>query len=206
MALEFNYSEEAARGADKNADRITDSGAYVGKLTRAYATTAGTGTQGIQCEFSGPQGTADFQLWTHDENGHPKPSSPGFAFLNSLMFFFGLKTLHAERGTAEVWKDVPGKDKREKVEEEVDTFPELCDKTIGLVLQRDNGDNGYRMNLYGVFDPTTRKTMTETKENVAKATKLDRMLKGLKDKNSRTKARRDEAEPGQPGVGADMSD
>lgn len=207
--IDYSYNEEAARGADKQADRLTDGGAYVGKLTKVYATVSGNkGTHGLVCEFtatSPQQGTAEFTLWTHEADGKAMSTSPGFAFLNSLMFFAGLKKLVPVKGVADVWVDGEG-GKRVKEEHEVDTFPELCKEPVGLVLQKELLDNGFRMNLYGVYDPTTRRTMTEVKEGITKAAKLDRLVKGLKDKNGRTKVRRDEAEPGQPGVGADMSD
>jgi len=206
MELNYEYNEESAKQADKQADRITDSGAYVGQFDKVYATTsANKGTHGIVFEANAPgQGTAEFTLWTHDSDGKAMTTSPGYAFLQSLMFFFGLKSLKTDKGKAEVWID-GDKGKRVKEEQEVDVFPDLMGKKIGYILQKELTNNGFRMNLYGVFDPATRKTMTETRENAAKAVKLDRLLKGLKDKDGRTK-RRDEAEPAQPGTGADMSD
>jgi hypothetical protein len=203
--VSYTYDEESARGADKLADRATTSGAYVGTITKAFAVTSSEkGSKGIQFDTDAPgQGTATFTLWTHDANGD-KLGGQGPNFINALMFFFGLKGLKTEKGTAEIWVDGAG-GKRELKEAEVTVFPELCNKKIGYVLQKDVGDNGFRFNLYGLFDPVTRRTMSEVKDNVTKPVKLDRLVAGLKDKVKKT-GRRDEAEPAQPSTGVDAGD
>jgi hypothetical protein len=207
MALDYGYNPEVAGAADKMAERATDSGAYVGELKKVYTTVSGNkGTHGLVCEFEAPgQGNAEFTLWTHDNEGKAMTGSPGYAMFNALLFLLGVKNPEVAKGTAEVWVDGAG-GKREKVEQEVDIFPELCGKKIGIVLQKEVQDKGFRMNLYGLFEPTTRRTMTEVRDGVTKGVKLDRLLKGLKDKDGRTKGRSSEGEPGQPSTGMDMAD
>lgn len=196
--MEFSFDEESLTGADRNAARITDSGAYVGEITRVAAVYADAGWEGVDIDFkSASGGEVTIGVVTKSTEG----TEPyGMDQVKALMYLMGVKP---------PMKPVPGKVRKYidgKFEEvDGDTFPQLCGKPIGVVVQKElkskkNGQDSYRWNLYGQFDPVTKLTASELRDRVGpgKGTKLEKMLRGLKDKDSR-KAKT--AEPSQPSMG-----
>ena len=198
MTIEFTFDQDQASKADDNANRLDSSGAYIGAFLRAEATESQAGTTGIVLEFDGGSaGKCEVTLWTRKEDGS---SAFGMNFLQSIMLMFGLRGLASKPGTVMVWDN----DTNQRVEAEGETFPDLTAKKIGLVLQkelttRQDGRDGYRMNIYGVFHPETKLTASEIKERKATPAKLDKLLKSLKDKDNR---KHQAAEPAQPSMTA----
>lgn len=202
MAIEYVYNEEQAVTADKAANVLNEGGGYVGVFKKAHAITASTGTQGIEFEFDSPgNGVANFTLYTQQEDGTP---AFGSAFVSAIMYLMGgMKGLKSEVGEIEVY-DAEAK-ARVKVQGE--TFPALCNKQIGVVLQKElytnkQNNDAMRMSLIGLYQPETRLMMSELKENKTKAVKLDRLLKGLKVKDARKKG----VEVAQPDMGGVAGD
>ena len=195
---EYSYDPEAAGKADDVANRIDTSNAYVGRFKLAHQIVSSKGTEGVHFEFASPGGgTASFDVYTRKDDGTP---TFGNNQLQAMMAILGLKGLKSVPGKFEAWDNDEGR----RVETEGETFPDLCDKDIGLVLQKElytknNGQEGFRMNLYGIFHPVTRFTSSELKEKKAAPEKLEKMLRSLKTKDSR-KARTEE--PAQPDVGS----
>lgn len=196
MTISYDYDEKAAVKADDAASRIAEAGPYIGKFTKVYAIEAQSGAEGLTFEFDSPgNGTTQFSLYTKSKDGAP---IFGANMFNAIMFLLGVKKLSSVPGTAEIWQD------GEKSEQDVETFPELCNKPIGIVMQKElytkgNGArDGVRFGLYGMFQPETKLMMSEIKEKKTTPAKLDRLLKGLKVKDSR---KPETAEPGQPSVG-----
>lgn len=201
MAISYNYDEVNAAAADKAASQINENGAYVGRFKKAWAIQSqNTGTHGIEFEFDSPgNGSASFTLYTQKEDG---TVVFGKSFVDAMLFFFGVKRLNSIEGTVSQYSeadkgriDVPG-----------DVFPDLCEKSIGIVLQKEvytkgNGGEGSRLSLVGVFQPETRLMYTEVKEKKTSPVKLDRLLKGLKTKDTRRKTD-DTAQPAMGGVAA----
>lgn len=194
---EFSYDPEAAGKADDVASRIDTSAAYVGQFKVVHEVTSSKGTTGLHFEFTSPGGgSASFDCWTHKDDGTP---TFGNNQVQAMMAVLGLKGLKSVLGKFEAWDNDEGK----RVETEGEVYPELCGKDIGLVLQKEkytknNGGEGFRMNLYGIFHPVTKFTASELKEKKAKPEKLEKMLRSLKDKDSRKAG---VAEPAQPDVG-----
>lgn len=198
MTIEYNYNEQSAVKADDAASRIAEQGPYVGKFVRAEAVlSARTGTHGIAFAFEAPgQGTTDFTLWTQKEDGTP---IFGMNMVNAIMFLIGVKSLKSAPGKVERYDE----EARARVEVDGDVFPDLCNKPIGIVLQKelyskDSGGDGSRMNLYGLFQPETKLMMSEIKERKTTPVKLERLLKGLKVKDGRKAVAN---EPAQPSLG-----
>lgn len=199
VADDYSFDEDSAVKADSAASRINEGGGYIGTFSRAEKVTAQSGTTGIFFQFEQKGGgDASFTLWTKKENGE---SAFGKSFVDSLMFHFGLRALKAAKGKVEQWVDSD----KGRVKEEVDgtVYPELCNKLIGVVLEKEltskkNGADSFRFNLVGLFGPDTKLMMSEIKERKSKPEKLDRLLKGLKVKDSR---KAQAAEPGQPSIG-----
>lgn len=198
MTIEYGYDPEAAGKADDVASRIDTSAAYVGQFKVVHAIkSAKTGTEGLHFEFNSPGGgSAGFDVYTRKEDGTP---TFGQNQVQAMMHILGLRGLKSVTGKYEAWDSEVGK----RVETEGDVFPELCNKDIGLVLQKEkitkgDGKESYRMNLYGIFDAKTRLTSSELKERKTQPEKLEKMLRSLKDKDSR---RQVEPETPQPSVG-----
>jgi hypothetical protein len=125
------------------------------------------------------------------------------SFVQAAMFLMGVKSLKTTTGKVSKWSEAEGK----RVEEDGDVYADLCGKPIGIVLSKElyttqKGSDATRLNLEGLYQPETRLTMTEIKEKKTVPVKLDRLVKGLKVKDSRTKG----AEPAQPSVVAGAGD
>lgn len=197
MSVNYDYDPEAAGKADDVASRIDTSNAYIGQFKVVHAITSTKGTEGIHFEFNSPGGgSASFDVYTRKEDGTP---TFGNNQIQAMQAILGLRGLRSVPGKFEAWDNDAGK----RVETEGEVFPELCGKDIGLVLQKEkytknNGQEAFRMNLYGVFHPVTRFTASELKEKKAQPEKLEKMLRSLKDKDSR---KAPVAEPAQPAVG-----
>lgn len=198
MSIEYDYDEKAATKADDAASRIAEAGPYIGKFTKAFAIEAQSGAQGITFEFDSPgNGTIEFSLYTISKDGAP---IFGANMVNAIMFLLGVKKLVSETGMVERYDADVGK----RVEEDGEVFPALVGKPVGIVLQKElytksNGArDGIRFGLYGLFQPETKLMMSEIKEKKTSPVKLDRLIKGLKVKDSR---KAEVAEPSQPSVG-----
>lgn len=196
MTIEYEYNEASAAKADDAASRISEPGAFVGKFNKVFAIEAKSGAKGLTFEFESPgNGTSEFSIYTHSADDKP---FFGESMRNALLMLLGLKKMTSEPGEALVWVD------GQKITQEVDCFPALCGKPIGIVLQKElytkgNGDrSGVRFGLYGLFQAETKLMASEIKEKKTTPVKLERLLKGLKVKDSR---KPEVAEPGQPSVG-----
>jgi hypothetical protein len=202
MTVNYEYNEALAVKADNAASRITEGGAYVGRFVKAFALTAESGAQGISFSFDSPgSGTVDFTLYTIGKDGQ---EIRGMNYANAMMFMLGVKKLESVAGAAEVWDAAEGK----RVAQEVEEFPSLCGKSIGLMFQRElstyNGRNRDNLNLEAVFQPETKLLLSEIKERKTTPVKYERMLKMcLKTKDTR---KPETAEPAQPSIGASAGD
>lgn len=195
MITEYTFNEEQATKADDVANRIDTSGAYVGVFIRAEAVESEKGTTGVKLEFDGGSaGRAEFTLWTRKDDGS---NAFGMNFLQSIMMMMGLRGLASKEGRVLQWDADAG----QRIEVDGEVFPDLVGKHIGVVLQkelttRQSGGDSYRMNLYGVFHPDSKLTASEIRERKATPAKLDKLLKSLKDKDSRKPG----MEPAQPSM------
>jgi single-strand DNA-binding protein len=198
MSTNYEFDPESGAKADDVASRIDTSAAYIGQFKLAHAMKSSKGTEGIHFEFTSPGGgSASFDIWTKKEDG---TTVWGMNQLNAMMSILGLRGLRAVEGEFEAYDADSGK----RVPTKGEVFPELCNKDIGLVLQKElytknDGKEGYRMNLFGIFHPVSRLTASELKDRKSAPEKIEKMLRGLKTKDSR---RAVAAEPAQPAVGA----
>lgn len=201
----YGYDEEAAVAADNIANRINENGPYIGRFTRAEdVTSSGKGTKGIFYEFECPGGgKTTFTLWTKSANG--EVINVGMNKVQAMLTILGLKHgLRAQPGKVQKWDEDEGK----RVEADGMIFPDLLDKDIGLVFQkelytRNDGKDGDRMELVMSFDAVSRLSASEIKERKVKGEKLDKVVRTLKTRDNRTKSA---AEPSQPAVGAPVGD
>lgn len=195
--MEFEYNSERAATADKAADKITEGGPYIGRFKLVNGFRTDNGAEGMRFALNVPgTGSAEFTIYTKSKEGK---DTFGVAQVDAMMLLLGLKRLKSERGTVEEWQD-DGSGKRQLVETEGDTFPELQDKNIGVVLQLEKytkqaGGTGERFNLYGLFSADSKLMASEMREGKTTPVKLERLLKGLKVKDSRKAIPEESAQP-----------
>lgn len=179
-ARTYDYNSAAATKAEDFGNRIHKSGDYVGVLTAAYAVKSKKGTDGMELCFKASDGaTADYiQLWTHNNEGK---ELSGLNTLNALMACLRVKSLAPTR--AKVKRFLDGQ--RQDVDS--DTYPMLCNRPIGLLLQRaeyykSDGTVGFKMELVVPFDAETRLTVAEKANKATRPEKLAKLVELVKDK------------------------
>lgn len=198
MTTSYEYDPEGAGKADDVASRIDTNGAFIGRFKDVHAIKSErTGTEGIHFEFTSPGGgSANFDVYTRKADG---TATFGMNQINAMMSILGLRGLTTKTGKFDAFVD----GKRQEVEGE--TFPDLMDKDIGLVLQKElytgtTGKEGFRMNLYGIFHPVSRLTASEIKDKKTTPEKLEKMLRSVKTKDTRTAVTAEPAQPSAAGV------
>lgn len=177
----FDFDQNEAKGADSIADRIVDSGAYVGQFSRvALVISREKGTKGMEFEFVTKEGGKQtMTLWVQRADGSDLFSKQQ---VQAMMAALGVKSLKTSPGKVRAYSQEESK----WVEADGKIFPDLQARDIGLVLQKEIKDGGkFQFNIYAVFDPKTRRTSSEIIEGSQKAVKLDKILHNLKDKDSR---------------------
>lgn len=205
-AESYGFDEAAAGHAEDFANRIDKSDAYIGKFLRVWPVVSDEkGTHGVHFDFeAGDGGTSAFTVWTMNADKSQKYF--GYNMLMALMALMGVKALHPKKGKIDGYDD-----KNKKIEKDGDTYPDLCNKSIGVVLQkelynRDDGKEAFRMNLLASFHPETKQTASEIREKVAVSGdkgKLAKIMRSLRTKDSRTAQ---VTEPSQPGQGLPAGD
>jgi len=182
----YDLDQQSARSAESIGKYIRETGKYLGKFTRAELMfSQKTGARGIELDFLSDDGKeCTTQLWTHNGAGDPLPA---INMVNALMTCLGL------RGIKPVRTSVPkyDYDAKAKVKADVDAFPDLMNKPIGLLLQKEistyEGKDKTKMLIYAAFQHGTEKTASEILDRVAAPSALGKLLAGLADKDSRGK-------------------
>src|SRR5690606_30038956 len=137
---------------------------------------------GVEFSFKADDGsTADFlTLWTYNAKGDALPSLKA---LNAMMTVARVRNLTPTQGTVEKWDAQAG----QRMQMAATIFPELTNKRMGLLLQREeyeknNGDIGTKVNIVGCFDPETELTASEILAQKTTPETLAKMVAALKDK------------------------
>ncbi len=184
----YGYNEQGAMSADTPINqRITETGAYVVTIVSAEAKLSKEHTYGIEFSVETYEGASAryLSLYTLKADG---TRLFGHDILDAILICAGLKQGQALKpGMANI-KKFDTSSKRE-YEANVECYPGLHGKRIGLVLQKElstyDGRDREKLNIVGAFDPSTRKTATEKLTN-APAEQLDARLATLKDKDKRS--------------------
>lgn len=204
----YALNADHAKQGDSNSGRITETGQYVGKFTRAEAVTSKKGTEGVEFAFESDDGqSADYlTLWTYNTDGK---ELFGLKFLNAIMTCMKVKAMTPKKATVEKWDASVS----QRVPVETTVFPELMDKPIGLLLQREqylknDGGIGEKMGIVGMFEAATLFTASEILDKAKTPEKLAKKALQLKDKliDSTQKARVPAPAPAGGGSIADMDD
>lgn len=177
----YTLNPEGAKSV-ASSQRISETGAYSGVITRAEAVTSDNGTLGVELAFIATDGcSADYlRLWTVNASGK---ELYGRKVMDALMTCLRTRTCTPTLAMVEKYDRNAGG--VTKVQATV--FPELMNKPIGLVLQREtyegsDGNEKERMLIYAPFEATTERTAREVLEKAIEATGLEKLLAGLHDR------------------------
>ena len=166
----FQYNQESGVKAGVS-DYITESGAYVGKLSTKWTKGKnGSLSEALELALTAPEGKASYlSLWYKKKDG--TENAGGVAMINAIMGITQTRNLTlAKRGDDEI-------------------CPELEGKEIGLVLQKilqtkQGGGDTYKFEIRLPFHPQSKKTLKELVSN-SPATALVSILETLHDKDER---------------------
>lgn len=198
-ARTYGLDTDAAKKADNKSNRITETGQYIGKFTRAEAVKSEKGTEGVEFTFLSSDGrTADYlTLWTYNHEGK---ELFGNQTLMAIMTCLKTKSIAPSLGTVQKFNPSAGA----AGPVQVTLFQDLMNKPIGVLLQREeyakkDGTVGNKFNIYGVFESATGFTASEILEQAKTPTKLERMAASLEDKPlNMAQARQAYSSPGGP--------
>lgn len=172
----YTLDTTAAQQANQNS-YIDQTGKYIGAFIVAKAVTSRSGTEGIEFSFKAQDGRqANYlTLWTFNSQGE---ALYGFKVLNALMTVMGVKELHPKKGSAA---------KPDGTREEAIAYPDLHNKPVGIVLQKefyfkDNGEEGYKFNIFAPFQAGTELMAKELLDNKTQPQALASIISSLKDK------------------------
>lgn len=201
-ARTYQLSIEHAKSADSGGNRITETGKYIGKFTRAEAVTSKQKTEGLEFTFVSNAGQeADFlSCWTYNVDGK---ELFGLKVLNALMTCMKVRGIAPSDATIEKF------DNGGKKQVKATVFADLMNKPIGLLLQREeyikeNDQTGYKFNIVGCFDPATELTASEILDKKTSPERLGRMVASLKDKPAAKRS--GSSHPNAPGNDGGFSD
>ena len=186
--MSYKLDIESAKKGDDVSSRITETGAYEGVFTKAEDVKSSKGTRGIEFSFKSDDGaTADYiTIWTVNSEGK---QIFGFNQLMAIMTCLKVKNTDPKKAMVRKYSRELGV----MDDFEVDVFPELMNRPIGVILQKEfytknDGSQGERMVFNSCFEHTTHFTASEILDKAVKAEKLNKRLPGIMDKHSTNSA------------------
>lgn len=174
----YQLDSNAARKADSTGNQINEIGKYVGRFTQAEDIVAKTGTRGIAMTFESDAGQkARISLYTMKADG---TRIMGFDSLMAILTCMSLRGIKPQPGIVKVWDN----DQRKEVERQGFVFPDLCIKSIGLLLEteeykKQDGGLANRMVLAGVFRAEDEFTASEILDKKTRPEHLEKMVARL---------------------------
>jgi hypothetical protein len=183
----FDLNIDSVTKSEKFSEGISETGAYVGMFDQVYRLVSEKGSEAMVFTFKSEKGgRTNFTVWYKASNVKNNARiESGYESINSIMASIGIRSIKGYEGVVSVY------DKGMKVEKDLIVYPDLCDKDVGVVLQKElftknNGEDGYRFNFILSFDAKTRQTASEKVCKSSEAKKLEKVLATLKDKDNRT--------------------
>jgi len=182
---DYGYTLDAtsARNAESIGKFIRDTGKYKGVFTRAeLLISTEKGSRGIEFDFVSDGKECTLQLWTHSGTGEPYSA---INMVNAIMTCLALRGIQPKKMVVEKY-DYDSK-QRHKVE--VTAFPDLMNKPIGLLLQKElsiyNNKERSKMLIFAAFNAESEKTSTEILDKIAQPSALAKLVLLLADKDNR---------------------
>jgi hypothetical protein len=183
MSRSYELDANAAKRADEKSSRIDVTGEYIGIFKYAIAVrSSGKGTEGVELHFeSNNKQDARISLWTHKASGE---TLSGFNVLQAIMTCLKLHGIKTAAQQVEVFEG------GSKVKKQVDVYPDLMGKPVGLLLQlapeeyeKDGAIKiANKLDLYGVFQPGSRLVASEILARSTSPERLEKMKSVLKDR------------------------
>lgn len=197
MTLTLNAGE--ARKADNFSSVIRESGKYVGIITRAEKLLSKNSVEGVGISFkTDDNASANYlDLYTVKPGGE---KLRGFNIVQAILCC--TRTKSAEEGSIQF--DRWDNDERKLVLTNAPGYPALMGKRIGLVLQQELGINNNtgqdtdRLNIVGVFEPSTELTSSEILDNKTKPERLAKVVRMIELNPVRDTRKRVATRPVQP--------
>lgn len=171
MTTMFAYNQELAMKGGQSLF-ISETGAYVGKISQAKWSTTKNGAKSLEISFETDDGMkSDYlSVFYFGKNGD---IASGHNMIQAIMGCTGAKNLTAVNQGQDV------------------IAPELIGKRVGLMLQKvlytkQDGQDGYRFQILCPFSAASRKTVSEHLHNQP-AERIDYLVAHTKDKDERDK-------------------
>lgn len=204
MTLKLDIN--SAKQADNIVSSIRESGKYKGVITRAEKLNSTNGTEGLGLSFKADDGsTADYlDIYTTKSNGE---SLMGAKTVSAILACLKLREARDGRIKCEKWN----KTERKRETVEVNGYPELMGKRIGLLLQKElgtheqTGADTEKMVIFGVFSADTELTASEILEGKANPERLSKMVDALAARPVRDNRAKDRRPPASTGAAAKPS-
>lgn len=192
---DYSYTLDAtsARNAESMGKFIRDTGKYKGVFTRAeLLISTEKGSRGIEFDFLSDGKECTLQLWTHSSAGEPYSA---LNMVNAIMTCLALRGIQPKKMVVEKY-DYDSK-QRHKVE--VTAFPDLMNKPIGLLLQKElsvyNNKERSKMLIFAAFNAESEKTSTEILDKIAQPSALAKLVLLLADKDNRKSGQALQSQP-----------
>lgn len=179
----YALDTQAARAANAGG-RIDTTGKYNGTIKRCIMFTNQNGTDGVEFEFVDSTGAgATMTLWTRSQKN---PKLSGYNVLMSMMVVCGIRNLSAQPRMVKKYDYA----EKAEIDMQVTVAPEFDNKPITLLLQREeyeknNGDTGYRMNIYAAVQQGTDLSADEILDRKTVAEQVNKLLGRLADKKAK---------------------
>lgn len=171
----FTFDQQSAAKAGSGVG-IVETGAYIGKITscKAFKSKAKQ-TSGLEFSFETEEGQKANFLQVYYQKADGEPIQGGQNIINAIMGILSIKALTYTEG--------------KENGETVYYVPEVCNKPIGLFLQKvlytkSNGSDAYKFEIKTPFNSQTMQTFREQIEQ-KQALTIGTMLKVYKDKDDR---------------------
>lgn len=165
---------------------IETTGEYVGVFIQAKQRVAKTGSKGIEFTFKSNEGgiARYLTLWLERTNGERIPYFYGL--LSGLMACFKLRQIETVEAVSDEWDSSVGA----RVPTKIDSFSELLDRQVGVLLEREErvweGRAHVSLRIVEFFDPVTRQTPPEIIAGDGATGRLTGLISGLTDRIQRT--------------------
>jgi hypothetical protein len=192
----YQFNAATAAEADNISAYLDETGKYKGKFTRAEKLiSSNKGTHGIGFTFEDEsKRTARFDLWTVDNTGK---QLMGFKSLQAILAVLRFPA-GRDLKIAQAQVDRYDYDTRQTTKVQAETFPDLINRPIGLVMRnteyekmRDGmktGETGWRLELMVPFQADTELTASEIVGNKTQPQKLAGIMATLADRPLKTRA------------------
>jgi hypothetical protein len=205
--MEYALNTQDARKADQRGGFINETGKYIGQFTRAEDIKTDKGTSGIDFSFVANDGRkARFALYTTKGDG--SKIGIGHGFVMALMTCLKLRGMKPALMRVRKWDAAAG----QEAEVQAPCFGELMNKPVGVLLekeifQKDDGSEGSRMVLAGVFQAETELMASEILDNKVRPEQLSKVVETLRDRRAKPQGGKSAGRPANGASGwDDMSD